>query len=239
MWTNRWTETSADGALLYVGCNVVMPAWERTVQYFFSWLKRQSAPPSLSSPRCFYTFLLHSPILSSLPSTLSLFFTALVFDAIPYQPQFLHWASLYSGYTLPFVGMPNIHLHSWSNVLIIACFFRLSASCLIYSNSSFQILPLCFFFYPVLISIRFQSQETKQDKFHGWCLLKRLEGGKRVGGGGGKVRHKSISCAIIQLQHLLREKKKEGTLPGVALFFDSPPSPRISPHQQQPIIRSE
>lgn len=40
------------------------------------------------------------------------------------------------------------------------------------------------------------------------------------GGGGGADRHKGISCTIIQLQHLFREERKEGILPGVA-----PPAP--------------
>lgn len=97
-------------------------------------------------------------------------------------------------------------------------FFRLLFSLNLFS-SSFQILTVCF--SSILISICFQSQETKQDKFHAWCLL-RL-GGKEGGGGRTQkyqLRYNSITASIE------REENGETFAWGCSIFtIHQPPPP--------------
>lgn len=76
-------------------------------------------------------------------------------------------------------------------------------------------------FHLFLISSCLQSQETKQDKCHCWDLLQRFRREDEW-----KVWHQSIRCTIIQLQHPLRDKRKEKLCLGLLPFhYSSPPTP--------------
>lgn len=101
----------------------------------------------------------------------------------------------------------DLFLTSQRPDLQISAHFPLFLSLLLPSHQSWTQCFSCISYKQWL-----QKQETKWDKFHAWCLLKTLRGVGRLGWGGGAVRggsDKSISCAIIQLQQLLRKRRKE------------------------------